>query len=134
MSRTTSISGPEARHRTANLLHRYTEVADRKDVAAAVALLGGATVGFPSGGYDRPEDAEAFFTQLWQDCPPHRHDVSNLIVEPASGGAWRASAHYSRWMFQPEPVLHTLGTYDLGFDATAWTISHLTVTRTWTQA
>jgi len=126
------ISGAEARHRIANLLHTYTEIADRKDVEAAVALLRKAKVTFPAGGFDRAEDAEPFFTQLWQSDVPHRHDVTNLIIEPVADGVWRASAHYSRWMLQPEPLLHTLGAYDLLVDASKWAISELTVTRSWT--
>jgi hypothetical protein len=125
--------GAEARHRIANLLHTYTEIADRKDVEAAVALLSGARVQFPTGGFERAEDAQLFFTQLWQSQVPHRHDVTNLMVEPAAEGAWRASAHYSRWMLRPQPLLHTLGAYDLLVDGTSWTISRLTVTRAWTQ-
>lgn len=46
--------GAEARLRIANLLHGYTDIADRKDVDAAVALLGSARVTFPMGGFDRP--------------------------------------------------------------------------------
>lgn len=133
MVEATPVTGAEARHRIANLLHTYTEIADRKDVEAAVALLSRARVTFPAGGFDRAADAEAFFTQLWQSHVPHRHDVSNLIVEPAADGAWRACAHYSRWMFEPEPLLHTLGAYDLLVDGSSWTVSELTVTRTWTQ-
>ncbi|WP_263657400.1 hypothetical protein [Nonomuraea gerenzanensis] len=38
----------EARHHIANVLHTYTGIADRKDVEAAVALLGAARVTFPA--------------------------------------------------------------------------------------
>lgn len=133
MTVATPVSGAEARHRIARLLHTYTEIADRKDVEAAVALLSSAKVTFPASGFDRDVEAEPFFAQLWRSDDPHRHDVSNLIVEPVADGAWRASAHYSRWMCQPEPLLHTLGAYDLLVDASSWTISELTVTRKWTQ-
>lgn len=127
------VSGAEARHRIANLLHAYTEIADRKDVAAGVRLLGDARVTFPAGGgFTSREAAEPFFARLWGGDEPHRHDVSNLIVQPAAGGAWRAHAHYSRWVFRPEPVLHTLGAYELLVDPTCWTVSELTVTRVWT--
>ena len=132
-TQTSPVSGAEARHQMANLLHTYTEIADRKDIEAAVAVLSRARVTFPTGGFDRPEDAEAFFIQLWRSHVPHRHDVSNLIVEPAADGTWRATAHYCRWMFQPEPLLHTLGAYELIAEATSWTISELTVTRAWSQ-
>jgi hypothetical protein len=128
------VSGAEARHRIANLLHTYTEIADRKDVDAGVDLLGGARVRFPAGGFESREGARPFFAQLWGSDIPHRHDVSNLVVEPADGGGWRAFAHYSRWIFQPEPLLHTLGAYELLVDAESWTISELTVTRIWTLA
>jgi hypothetical protein len=49
-----SVTGAEARHRIANLLHTYTDIADRKDVDAAVALLGTARVRFPAGGSGSP--------------------------------------------------------------------------------
>lgn len=128
------VGGAEARHRIANLLHGYTEIADRKDVQAGVSLLGGARVRFPAGGFDRAADAEGFLTRLWASDVPHRHDVTNLVVEPAGGSTWRARAHYSRWTFTPAPQLHTLGVYDLLVDATSWRIRELTVTRTWTLA
>ena len=103
-----SVTGAEARHRIANLLHTYTEIADRKDVDAAVALLGSARVRFPVGGFEEPERAAAFFGQLWNSPLPHRHDVSNLVVLPGDGpGTWTARAHYTRWVFDPAPVLHT---------------------------
>ncbi|MEU6411172.1 nuclear transport factor 2 family protein [Microbispora sp. NPDC046933] len=125
--------GAEARHRIANLLHTYTGIADRKDVEAAVALLGSARVAFPSGGYDRPGQAAAFFAALWASPLPHRHDVSNLVVVPGEiPGTWTARAHYTRWVFDPGPVLHTLGEYTLVVREPGWAVTDLTVTRTWT--
>lgn len=128
-------AGAEARHQVANLLHRYTEIADRKDVPAALDLLGAAVVTFPTDGYDRAEDAEGFFRRLWGGDVAHRHDVSNLVVEPAAPGVWEATAHYTRYLFSPDPVLATLGEYALrvrqhGGD---WAITDLTVTRTWSR-
>jgi SnoaL-like domain len=126
--------GAVARHRIANLLHTYTELADRKDVDAAVELLGSARVRFPTGGFDDPAGAREFFTRLWGSPVPHRHDVSNLVVVPAGApGEWTATAHYTRWLFEPEPRLHTLGEYRLTVAAADWTVRELTVTRTWTQ-
>lgn len=127
-----------ARHHVANLLHGYTEVADRKDVDAGVALLGDATVRFPADGFDRPGDARPFLERLWGDDVPHRHDVTNLVVEPAGAGLWRARAHYARHVLAPDPVLTTLGEYELlaqepGADDQAWTIRELTVRRTWSR-
>ncbi|GAA5063770.1 hypothetical protein HNP84_008223 [Thermocatellispora tengchongensis] len=125
--------GAEARHRIANLLHTYTDIADRKDVEAAVALLGSARVTFPTGGFDRPGQAAGFFAGLWASPLPHRHDVSNLVVEPGeTPGTWTAHAHYTRWVFDPGPVLHTLGEYTLVVREPGWTVTDLTVTRTWT--
>lgn len=127
--------GAVARHRIANLLHTYTDIADRKDVDAGVDLFGSARVRFPAGGFEGAEQARSFLTQLWGAPEPHRHDVSNLVVEPGDlAGTWRARAHYTRWVFDPEPVLHTLGEYTLTVVDGDWTISHLTVTRTWTRS
>lgn len=42
----------------------------------------------------------------------HRHDVTNLRIRQTSYGAWQAPAHYTPWVFDPEPVLTTLGEYD----------------------
>lgn len=124
-----------ARHEIANLLHTYVEIADRKDVVAVVPLLGSARVRFPSDGYDDAADAAAFFGRLWASPLPHRHDVSNLVVEPGSDpGTWRGRAHYTRWVFGPDPELHTLGEYDVVVDEGAWSVRALTVTRTWTRA
>ncbi|MEV0998734.1 nuclear transport factor 2 family protein [Nonomuraea sp. NPDC050202] len=123
----------EARHHIANVLHTYTDIADRKDVEAAVALLGSARVTFPAGGFDRPGRAAEFFTGLWASPLPHRHDVSNLVVTP--GGlprTWTARAHYTRWVFDPAPVLHTLGEYTMVVQEEDWLVTELTVTRTWT--
>ena len=124
-----------ARHRIANLLYTYTDIADRKDVEAGVALLGGARVRFPAGGFEEPEQAPAFLHRLWGAPEPHRHDVSNLVVEPGEvPGTWAARAHYTRWVFQPGPVLHTLGEYTLTVIDGEWTVSELTVSRTWTKS
>jgi hypothetical protein len=117
-----------------NLLHTYTEIADRKDVAAAVRLLGPARVRFPGDGFGDPAQAEAFFTRLWSSAVPHRHDVSNLVVEPGhEAGSWRARAHYTRWLLDPAPRVHTLGEYALVVTEPEWSVSVLTVTRTWTE-
>ncbi len=132
MSGIPQVSGAEARHHVANLLHGYTDIADRKDVAAGVRLLGEARVRFPAGGFTGPEEARAFLGRLWGSAVPHRHDVSNLVVEPDVEGRWRAWAHYARWVFDPAPVLHTLGAYELVVAPDPWAISELTVTRTWT--
>ncbi len=48
-----------AHHHVGNLLYGYTDVADRKDVDAGVALLGHATVRFPTDGFDRPRGRTA---------------------------------------------------------------------------
>lgn len=131
----TSTDPATARHHVANLLHGYTEVADRKDVAAGVELLAGATVRFPDDGYDRPEDAPAFFERLWGGDVAHRHDVTNLVVEPLGEGRWRARAHYTRHLLAPDPVLATLGEYtvDVRESSGSWTVTALTVTRTWSR-
>ena len=128
-------AGAVARHRIANLLHTYTGLADRKDVDAAVALLGSASVRFPTDGFDDREAAPAFFARLWGSPVPHRHDVSNLVVEPAeTTGDWTATAHYTRWVFEPDPQVHTLGEYRLTVSGDGWTIRSLTVTRTWARS
>jgi SnoaL-like domain len=124
-----------ARHEIANLLHAYVEIADRKDVEAVLPLLGNARVRFPTGGYDDPSGAADFFRRLWASPLPHRHDVSNLVVEPGpTPGTWRGRAHYTRWLFGPAPALHTLGEYDLLVNESGWTVRDLTVTRTWTRS
>lgn len=128
-----SLAGAVARHHIANLLYTYIEIADRKDIDAAVDLLGGARVQFPSGGYNVSDAARSFFTDLWAAPTPHRHDVTNLQVVKGEGDLWRAYAHYTRWIIGPDPVLHTLGRYTLVVDCTAWTIAELTVDRTWTK-
>lgn len=130
---TSAVTGAEARHQVANLLHRYTEIADRKDIAAAVGLLGDTVVNFPADGYHRADGAEGFFRRLWGGPVAHRHDVSNLVVDPAGPGIWHATAHYTRYVFTPDPVLATLGEYSLRVrqDGQDWTITDLTVTRTW---
>jgi hypothetical protein len=131
----TDDGGAVARHRIANLLHTYTELADRKDVDAAVAMFTSAQVRFPTGGFDDAEGATTFFRQLWASPAPHRHDVSNLVVHPSSAtpGDWLATAHYTRWVFEPHPQLHTLGEYALTVSGNDWTIRDLTVTRTWSR-
>jgi hypothetical protein len=126
--------GAQARHRIANLLHTYTEIADREDVDAGVRLLGGARVRFPTGGFDEPTGAAGFFTALWGSPEPHRHDGSNLDVAAGEeAGTWVARAHYTRWVFAPDPVLHTLGEYALLVSGDDWLVRQLTVTRTWTR-
>ena len=128
-----SVPGAEARHQIANLLHTYTDIADRKDVDAAVALLGTARVRYPAAGLEEPGEAAGFFAGLWASPLPHRHDVSNLVVVPGDvAGTWTARAHYARWIFDPGPVLHTLGEYTIVVIEPDWAVVELTVTRTWT--
>jgi hypothetical protein len=128
------IAGAEARHQVANLLNTYVDIADRKDIDQVVSLLGRARVRFPAGGSDSPEEARAFFAELWASPVRHRHDVSNLIVDPgATSGTWAARAHYTRWVFDPAPALHTLGEYELVVTEQPWAIAELRVTRTWTR-
>lgn len=130
----TADAGAVARHHIANLLHTYTDLADRKDVDAAVALLGSARVRFPTDGFAGPDGARSFFARLWGSPVPHRHDVSNLVVLPSeTPGEWTASAHYTRWVFEPDPELHTLGEYRLTVSDGDWGVRALTVTRTWTR-
>jgi hypothetical protein len=126
--------GASARHALANLLHTYTDLADRKDVPAAVELLGGARVRFPADSFDGPGQAAAFFTRLWASPVSHRHDVSNLVVVPGrAAGTWEARAHYTRWLLDPAPRVHTLGEYALVVAERGWRVLDLTVTRTWTE-
>jgi hypothetical protein len=126
--------GAVARHRITNLLHTYTELADAKNVDAAVELFRSARVRFPTDGFDDPDGARAFFGRLWGSPVPHRHDVSNLVVVPSgTPREWTATAHYTRWVFEPAPELHTLGEYRLTVAAEDWTIRTLTVTRTWSR-
>ena len=128
-----SLAAVVAHHRVADLLHAYVEIADRKDVDAAVAVLGDARVRFPSGGYDASDAARSFFTDLWASPTAHRHDVSNLRISRGDGEQWHARAHYTRWVIEADPVLHTLGTYTLVVDSTEWTIRELIVDRVWTK-
>jgi hypothetical protein len=127
------VAAAVARHHVANLLYAYTDVADRKDVDAAVALLGCTRVAFPHDGYCAREAARPFFSQLWAGPLRHRHDVTNLRVENAEPHLWHAWAHYTRWILDPGPVLHTLGEYTLVVDDRDWSLRELTVTRTWTR-
>jgi hypothetical protein len=126
-------TGAEARHQVANLLNTYVDIADRKDVEQVVAILGRARVRFPTGGSAGPEEARSFFEGLWASPVRHRHDVSNLVVVPgATPQTWTARAHYTRWIFDPAPALHTLGEYELVVTERPWAIAELRVTRTWT--
>lgn len=134
VSTSRTVSGEVARHHVANLLYTYVDIADRKDIDAAVGLLGNARVRFPDNGFETIDDARPFFTRLWASSTAHRHDVGNLRVEPGAGSHWRAYAHYTRWLFTPGPVLHTLGEYALDIDARTWSITALAVTRTWMRA
>jgi hypothetical protein len=127
-------TGAEARHEIENLLNTYLEIADRKDVDEVVSMLGGTRVRFPTGGSDNPDEARSFFAGLWASPVGHRHDVSNLVVVPGNPpGTWVARAHYSRWVFGPDPALHTLGEYELVVTEQPWAITELRVTRTWTR-
>jgi hypothetical protein len=129
------VPGAEARHQVANLLNGYVDIADRKDLDQVIALLGRARVRFPTGGSESPEEARSFFSQLWASTLEHRHDVSNLVVERGERpGTWTARAHYTRWIFDPTPTLHTLGEYELVVTESPWAIAELRVTRTWTAA
>lgn len=133
MSEAADVVEAVARHRITNLLNSYTDIADRKDLDAVVDLLGGARVQFPHRSYSSPDVARGFFADLWAAPAGHRHDTSNLRVFPGDEERWNAHAHYTRWIFDPEPAVHTLGEYTLEIDGTDWSICALTVTRTWTK-
>jgi hypothetical protein len=122
-----------ARHHIANLLCTYVEIADRKDLDAVVDLLDTAEVRFPTAQSSDPESTRTLFERLWSSAAQHRHDVSNLIVKPVGDHQWSARAHYTRWVFTPEPELHTLGEYTLIVSDGEWSVRSLTVTRTWTR-
>jgi hypothetical protein len=125
-------TGSQARHELTNLLHLYTAVSDGKDVEGVVALLDHARVSFPTGGFDQPGQARGFYSQLWSSDVPHRHDTSNVAVKQGPvPGLWTLQAHYTRWLLQDRPVLHTLGQYTLVADERTWTIQELIVERTW---
>lgn len=126
------VSAPEARHHIANLLHEYTASADRKDVEAAVALLHDTEVSFPWGGFSTPEGGRQFLSSLWSTPVRQRHDVSNLVVTTGDRpGQWCASAHFTRWVLDPDPVVDTLGDYSLTVDEHRWHIASLRITRAW---
>ena len=129
-----NIQAAEARHQIANLLHTYVAIADRKDVDAVVDLLGSSHVQFPAATSMDPAGARQLFTRLWSPPDGHRHDVSNLIVNPApKDGQWLATAHYTRWLLSDgAPFVHTLGQYDLLVDGEDWSVRQLTVSRLWT--
>jgi hypothetical protein len=128
-----SISLPEARHQAANLLYTYTEVADRKDVEAAVELLSSAAVQFPGKTATGTEEVRQHFAGLWSAPGAHRHVVTNLIVEPtAEATVFTARALYTRWLFDPDPVITTMGQYDVVVErGEYWRIRSLQVSRTW---
>ncbi len=130
-----TVTAAEARHLLAELLHDYTAIADRKDVAAATQLFGDAVVRFPHGGYDRAAQAPSFWRQLWSSPSAHRHDVTNLRVRATPEAGWQALAHYTRWVLDPEPELATLGEYELRATVTGGRARpvELQVTRTWTR-
>lgn len=142
MSATHRTDPATARHRIANLLHGYTAIADRKDVPAGVELLHDACVVFPHaafGGHPRADltgrrtvdGAAELFGELWGAPVGHRHDVTNLVVEPDAPGLWRATAHYTRWLLNGAPVLTALGEYELLVREQDWRVELLVVTRTW---
>ena len=129
-----SAGAAEARHRVANLLHGYTEIADRKDVDAVVNLLGRSRVRFPAGGSDDAESVRVFFTGLWSAPVGHRHDVSNLVVEPAQEpGTWRARAHYTRWVLAPSAPVRDRSMSAAVIDATTVIACRARVTATFSR-
>lgn len=101
-----------------NLLAHYADIADRKDIDAAVSLFAHARVRFPGGvGFDAGDThtAHAFFTRLWSAPVGHRHDITTVRVT-ATADSWHAFAHYTRWLLDSPPLLHTLGEYELTVD------------------
>ena len=129
-----SVSGAEARHQIANLLHTYVAIADKKDVNAVVALLGNSHVEFPVAQSSDPAGARLLFSRLWRAPEGHRHDVSNLVVNPGpEDGQWLASAHYTRWVLGGDaPCVHTLGQYELLINGRDWSFLYLKVAQVWT--
>lgn len=124
----------DARHRIADLLYTYVDIADRKDVDAVTALLGRTHIKFPAPAAEasNPDEVRALFTRLWAAPSGHRHDVTNLRATENADGSCSATAHYTRWVLESEPLLHTLGEYALVVDRDG-NITELTVTRTWTR-
>ncbi|MFT4081666.1 MAG: nuclear transport factor 2 family protein [Nocardioides sp.] len=135
-----------ARHAIEEFLYGYGAIADAKDVEAGVALFAGARLAFPHGGFDESaagsdgSAAREFLSALWAAPEPHRHDLTNIRIAPVEQTRWHASAHYTRWVLAPDPVLTTLGRYELLADVrpgpdgspTAHPVE-LQVIRTWTR-
>lgn len=116
----------------ARLLYGYTAIADRKDIDEVVAYFGEAVVRFPHATAHGAAQLRDLFGGLWSGPHAHRHVVTNLLVDETSDG-YTANALYSRWSLEPDPVLTTMGSYELTFSMheSGPRIDGLVVSRLW---
>lgn len=114
------------------LLFEYGAIADAKDVPAAVELLRHATVTFPARTASTPDELADHYSGLWGRPEPHRHVITNVRVRATERG-YSGQALYTRWEFTPEPLMTTMGEYEMHVSQHdgAWAIDTLVVTRTW---
>lgn len=118
-----------------SVLHAYGAISDRKDLDEALRLFDGAVVTFPHRSARTPADRRELYSALWSTPVAHRHVMTNVQV---TGEEQRAvvTALYTRWVFDPEAVMTTMGEYELVLARSGESIAveQLTVTRTWQAA
>ena len=114
------------------LLFEYAALADAKDVPGVVEHLKRATVTFPTRTAVGEDALREHYAGMWASPKPHRHVVTNVRVRQTERG-YLGSALYTRWEFTPEPLMTTMGEYEVHVSQHdgLWAIDSLTVTRTW---
>ena len=122
----------EGRSIVEQLLFTYGALADAKDVEAALEHLRFAEVTFPTGSMSGGAALREHYTTLWSKPEPHRHVITNVRISQTEQG-YSGQALYTRWEFTPEPLMTTLGEYEVQVSQhdEVWAIDALAVSRTW---
>lgn len=128
------MSSPAAavRHAVENLLGRYAEYADDRDVAGVTELFNDAVVSFAGTTLETADEISGHYGRIFAAAPPSRHLLSNIIIDPA-GSTATARCRYSRWAIEPDAKLLALGDYRATFTAAEgdWRFLSFEVSRAW---
>lgn len=127
-----SGSPADVRHEVENLLGRYAEYADDRDVGGVTELFHDAVVSFAGTILGTADEVSGHYGRIFAAAPPSRHLLTNIIVDPA-GSTATARCRYSRWAIEADARLLALGDYRATFTRTdgSWKFTSFEVSRAW---
>ncbi|RBM21793.1 hypothetical protein DI005_08390 [Prauserella sp. PE36] len=109
----------EVRAVAEQLLYTYAAAADELDIETLTELLSEAQVNFAGRAGTGAEFVASLFGDLFANAPRVRHLVSNVrvweAVDTAGAISCSATCRYTRWSYEPQPELLSMGDYSARF-------------------